>query len=102
MSLNVDYDKIFDDVNQINLKLQDFKTKKDFIGFSENEFISKMKEDYNFLHNSFNFIFNKVVSGNLDTNVFFYMVQKAKDVQQNKISSQDATKAVRQELNKKK
>ena len=29
-------------------------------------------------------------------------IKSAKDVQQNKISSQDATKAVRQELNKKK
>ena len=60
-----------------------------------------MEEEYNYLHDSFNFIFNKAVSGNLDTNVFFYMVQKAKDVQQNKISSKDATKLVKQQLAKK-
>ena len=96
--MNLDYDKIFSDVKEINKKYKQFQNKTLYSEMTHDEFKHEMKKTYQNLHDSLNFIFNRAVSGNLDTTVFSYMIQKAKDVTRNKISKYEASKDVGEKL----
>jgi hypothetical protein len=96
--MNVDYDKILKDVKEINKKYSQFQSKTAFKDMTHDEFKDKMKIDYKQLAESHIFIFERAVVGALDTNVFSYMINKAKDIKKNKISNYDASKDVGQKL----
>ena len=99
MNVNsTNYDKIFQDVKEINTNVYKFKNNKAFIGMTSEQFKEEMKQKYNDLYTSFNFIFNRAVSGNLDTNMFSFMISKAKLVQKNTLSNFDASKQVGEKL----
>jgi hypothetical protein len=98
MNSSTNYDQILEDVKQINKKFSKYKNKSDYKSMSFEDFKNQMGKEHNELHSSFNFIFNRAVSGNLDTNVFTYMIKKAKAVQKNKMSNFDASKQVGQKL----
>ena len=96
--MNRDYDKILNNVKEINKKYKQFQNKTAFKDLTHDEFKSKMAEDYKSLAESQSFIFGKAVDGSLDPTVFSYMISKAKDIQKNKISNYDASKDVGQKL----
>ena len=98
MNSSTNYDQILEDVKQINKKFSKYKNKSDYTSMSFEDFKNQMEKEHNDLHSSLNFIFNRAVSGNLDTNVFTYMIKKAKAVQKNKMSNFDASKQVGQKL----
>lgn len=95
MNRETDYDKILYQVKEINKKYKQFKNST---GKTQREFETEMKNEYSDLYDSFNFIFNRAVSGNLDTTVFSYMIQKAKAVKSNQMTNYDASKDVGQKL----
>ena len=98
MNSSPNYDKILNDAKEIQNKYTKFKNKTEYTTLTNNEFKNEMVTEYKGLHDSFNFIFNKAVSGNLDITVFTYMVEKAKAIQKHKISNSDASKQVGQKL----
>ena len=88
------YDKILNYVKDINNDLYKFKNKKAFENMTFDEFEQEMITKYNELHTSYNFIFNRAISGELDMNMFSYMINKAKSVQKNTISNFEASKQI--------
>ena len=88
------YDKILNDVKEIQNNLYKFKNKKAYENMTFEEFKSEMENKYNELYTSFNFIFNRTISGELDINMFSFMIKKAKSVQKNNISNYNASKEV--------
>lgn len=92
--MNTNYDKILQDVKEIKNNLYKFNNKKAFTAMTFDEFKQEMTTKYNELYTSFNFIFNRVISGELDMNMFSFMINKAKSVQKNNLSSFEASKEV--------
>lgn len=98
MNPSTNYDEILKDVRQINKNLNKFKNKTDFKGLTYDEFKTQMETEFEKLNRDFNFIFSRAISGNLDNNMFEFMIQKAKSVQNNKMSNYDASKQVGEKL----
>ena len=98
MNSQTDYDKILKDVKEINKHLRNYHQKTDFKDMSFDQFKAEMEKRYAELINSFNFIFNRAVLGELDNTVFTYMIEKAKAVQKNKMSNFEASKMVGEKL----
>ena len=88
------YDKILRNVKDINNDSYKFKNKKAFENMTFDEFKQEMITKYNELYTSYNFIFNRAISGELDMNMFSYMINKAKSVQKNTISNFEASKQI--------
>ena len=92
------YDKILADVTSINKKFNQYQNKTKYQDMTHQDFTKEMEKDHPTLYSSMNFIFNRAVTGDLDPNVFSYMIKKAKEVQSNKTSNYDASKDVGQKL----
>ena len=88
------YDKILQDVKEIKNNLYKFNNKKAFNEMTFKEFEKEMINEYNELYTSFNFIFNKAISGELDISMFSFMINKAKSIQKKNITKFDASKDV--------
>lgn len=97
-SSSTNYDKILTDVKGIVNNLEKFKNKKAFKNMTFEEFKKEMEQEYNELFTSFNFIFNRAVSGDMDINMFSFMIKKAKSVQKNNLSNFEASKQVGEKL----
>jgi hypothetical protein len=98
MNSSPNYDKILNYAKEIQNKYKKFQNKTEYTTLTIDEFKNEMSKEYKELHDSFNSIFNKAVSGNLDIIVFTYMIEKAKAIQKNKISNSDASKQVGQKI----
>jgi hypothetical protein len=94
----MNYDLILSQVKELSKKYNQFINKKIYTDLSHEEFTTKMEVDYNYLNTNNKSIFNKTIEGRIDLTIFSYMINKAKDIQKNKISNHDASVDVGQKL----
>lgn len=93
-----DYDLILKEVKEINIKIKKYKNGTEYKGLTTEEFKSKMIVEHSYLSTFEPKIFSSAVDNKLDTAMFSYMIQKAKDITKNRISNLDATKDVGNKL----
>jgi hypothetical protein len=94
----MNYDLILSQVKELSKKYNQFINKKNYKELSHGEFKKKMETEYNYLNTNNNAIFNKTIEGHIDLTIFSYMINKAKDIQTNKISNHDASVDIGQKL----
>ena len=95
----VNYDILLSEVKELVKKYEDFVSKnKKNIYQNHDEFISAMTTQYQNMATNQTKIFEQCVSGQMNIEIFTYMIQQAKKVQQHKISSYDASVKVGEEL----
>ena len=94
----MNYDLILSQVKELTKKYNQFINKKNYKDLSHDEFKKKMEDEYSYLNTNNKSIFTKTIEGQIDLTIFSYMVNKAKDIQKNKISNHDASVDVGQKL----
>ena len=89
---------VYDDVKDMINKIDLYKTKKLYKNFNDEQFIDKLKKDYNKLETNFPAIFEKVLKGTLELDRLQFMLKMINNIKQNKISKHKASVVVGQEL----
>ena len=96
--MNLDYDRILNEVKKLNKCCNDYKNKKNYKELSDKEFENNMKNEFSYIETNLNSIFKQCISGHMDIAVLTYMINQAKDIKKNKISNHDASVNVGQKL----
>jgi len=94
----VNYDILLSEVKELVKKYDNFISNKKNIYKNKEEFISAMTKKYENMASNQTKIFEQCVSGHMNIEIFTYMIQQAKQVQQHKISGHDASIKVGEEL----
>ena len=95
----VNYDLLLSEVKELVKKYDDFiSNNKKNIYKNNDEFVSAMTTKYDNMASNQTKIFEQCVSGHMNIEIFTYMIQQAKQVQQHKISGHDASIKVGEEL----
>ena len=94
----MDLDKVYSDAKLLNNDYNKYSTKKDYKNLTYDEFVIKMNEKYDFLNKNCNGIYRQCIEGKMDLEILSYMVQQAKNVNKNKVSSHNAEVNVGQKL----
>lgn len=95
----VNYDTLLSEVKELMQKYKDFSSKnKQNIYQNHDEFVSAMTTQYQNMATNQKKIFEQCVSGQMNIEIFTYMINQAKKVQQHKISNYDASVNVGEEL----
>lgn len=91
-------DTIYNDAKSLNKDFNNYKSKKDFKNLSLEEFNQKMNDKYTILKNNFNVIFQQCITGHMDLDILSYMINQAKNVNNKKETSHNASVKVGQKL----
>ena len=95
----VNYDIILSEVKELVKKYDNFNSKNNKnIYKNHDEFVSAMTTKYQNMATNQTKIFEQCVSGQMNIEIFTYMIKQAKKVQQHKISSHNASIKVGEEL----
>lgn len=93
-----DTDYVLDDVKGMINKINLYNSKKLYNNLNPNEFVEKLKRDYNKLEENFPSIFEKVLSGTLEYDRLEFMLKMLGEVKTQKLSKHEASVVVGQEL----
>ena len=93
-----DTDYVLDDVKGMINKINLYNSKKLYNNLNPNEFVEKLKRDYNKLVENFPSIFEKVLSGTLEYDRLEFMLKMLGEVKTQKLSKHEASVVVGQEL----
>jgi hypothetical protein len=95
----MDYDKLLLEIKSLNNECKEFeKCKGIYKDLSKKEFDLKMKQKYSNIQNNFNSIFQQCLNNTMDIEVITFMINKAKEIQKNKLSNYDASVKVGEKL----
>ena len=95
----MNYDNILVEIKSLNSECKDFEKNKGIHkDLSKKEFNLKMQHKYSNLFNNFSSIFQQCVNNVMDIEVITFMINKAKEVQKNKLSNYDASVKVGEKL----
>mgnify|MGYP001420836127 CR=1 FL=1 len=89
---------VLDDVKGMINKINLYNNKKLYNNLNPNEFVEKLKRDYNKLEENFPSIFEKVLSGTLEYDRLEFMLKMLGEVKTQKLSKHEASVVVGQEL----
>ena len=89
---------VLDDVKGMINKINLYNSKKLYNNLNPNEFVEKLKRDYNKLEENFPSIFEKVLSGTLEYDRLEFMLKMLGEVKTQKLSKHEASVVVGQEL----
>ena len=93
-----DYDRILAEAKSLQQKTKSYKNKTFMKNATKEEFNQAMEKEFAYLKGELVVVFNQALNETLDLTVFSYMINKAKDIRKQKISSYDANVEVGQKL----
>ena len=94
----MDYNLIYEQSKSLLDNYNDYKSNKKFKKYNEETFKSEMEETYNYLNNNAKSIFNLCLSGKMDIQILYYMINQVENIKNNNISSYDASIKVGEKL----
>jgi hypothetical protein len=95
----MDYDKLLLDIKSLNNECKEFeKNKGIYKDLSKKEFHLKLETKYTNININYNSIFRQCINNVMDIEVITFMINKAKEIQKNKVSNYDASVKVGEKL----
>ena len=95
----MDYDKLLLEIKSLNNECKEFqKNKGIYKDLSKKEFHLKLQQKYININTKYNSIFQQCINDVMDIEVITFMINKAKEVQKNKVSNYDASVKVGEKL----
>ena len=95
----MDYDKLLTEIKLLNYDCKEFeKNKGIYKDLSKKEFHLKLEKKYSNINTNYNSIFRQCINNLMDIEVITFMINKAKEVQKNKVSNYDASVKVGEKL----
>ena len=95
----MNYDKLLLEIKALNNECKEFeKNKGIYKDLSKNEFHLKLQQKYTNININYNSIFQQCINNLMDIEVITFMINKAKEVQKNKVSNYDASVKVGEKL----
>ena len=94
----MDYNLIYDQSKSLLDNYNDYKSNKKFKKYNQETFTSEMENTYSSFNNNAKSIFNLCISGKMDIQILYYMINQAENIKNNTISSYDASVKVGEKL----
>jgi len=94
----MDYNLIYQQSKSLIDNYKDYKSNKKFKKYDEDTFKSEMENTYSYLNNNAKSIFNLCLTGKMDLQILYYMINQAKNIKNKTISSYDASVKVGEKL----
>jgi hypothetical protein len=95
----MNYDKLLLDIKSLNNECKEFEKNKGIYKYlSKNEFHLKLEQKYTNININYNSIFRQCINNVMDIEVITFMINKAKEIQKNKVSNYDASVKVGEKL----
>ena len=91
----MDYNLIYKESKSLIDNYKDYKSNKKY---NQETFTSEMENTYSYLNNNAKSIFNLCLTGEMDLQILNYMINQAKNIKNNTISSYDASVKVGEKL----
>lgn len=97
--MNINYDELLNEIKELNKEcakyLQNKKINRDL---SINEFKLKMQYKYSNIYETFISIFNQCINNTMDIEMMTFMINKAKEIENNKLSNHNASVKVGEKI----
>ena len=94
----MNFNLLYDQSKCLLENYKDYKSNKKFKNYDENKFESEMANTYSYLYTNAKSIFKLCLSGKLDLQVLYFMINQAKNLKNNTISPEEASKKVSEKL----
>ena len=94
----MDYNLIYEQSKSLLDNYNDYKSNKKFKKNNDETFKAEMEKTYNYLNNNAKSIFNLCLSGKMDIQILYYMINQVENIKNNNISSYDAAVKVGEKL----
>ena len=91
-------DTIYNDAKSLNKDYNNFKSKQAYKKVVLEDFNKEMDNKYAILKKHYNVIFQQCITGNMDLDILSYMINQAKNVNNNKETSHNTSVKVGQKL----
>ena len=94
----MDYNLISEQSKALLNNYKDYKSNKKFKKYNDETFKSEMENTYSYLNTKAKSIFNLCLIGKMDLQILYYMINQAKNIKNDTISSYDASVKVGEKL----
>lgn len=94
----MDYNLIYEQSKKLLDNYKDYKSNKKFKQYDEETFKYEMENNYAYLNTNAKSIFNLCLSGKMDIQILYYMINQVKNIKNNTISAYDASVKVGEKL----
>lgn len=97
--MNVKYDELLNEIKELNKECTNYlQNKKINRDLSNNEFKLKMQYKYSNIYENFISIFNQCINNTMDIEMMTFMINKAKEIENNKLSNHNASVKVGEKI----
>ena len=94
----MDYSLIYEQSKDLLNNYKDYKSKKKFKDFDDEKFKSEMTNTYSYLNTNTKSIFNLCLNGKMDLQMLYYMINQAKNIKNETLTSHEASIKVGEKL----
>lgn len=94
----MDYNLIYEQSKALLDNYKDYKSNKKFKNYDDEKFISEMEKNYIYLFTNAKSIFSLCLTGKMDLQILYYMINQAKNIKNETITSEEAAIKVGEKL----
>lgn len=94
----MDYTLIYEQSKDLLNNYKDYKSNKKFKDYDDEKFKSEMTNTYSYLNTNAKSIFNLCLTGKMDLQMLYYMINQAKNIKNETMTSHEASIKVGEKL----